>query len=128
MAKTRVFISFDYDHDLDLKNFLVGQALNEDAPFKIADWSVKTASPGWKEDARRRIRAADVVAVICGQYTHTATGVAAESKIAQDEGVSYFFLKGRKDKTCTKPTSAKSSDKLYKWTWENLKLLIGGSR
>jgi len=32
MAKPRVFISFDYDHDLDLKNLLVGQARNDDSP------------------------------------------------------------------------------------------------
>ncbi len=41
MAKTRVFISFDYDHDADLKTLLVGQAKNQDSPFEIADWSVK---------------------------------------------------------------------------------------
>lgn len=128
MGKTRVFISFDYDHDLDLKNLLVGQAKNSDSPFEIADWSIKDPSPGWKAEARRRIRASDVVAVICGQHTHTATGVAAELTISQEEGVSYFLLKGRADKTCTKPTSAKSSDKLYNWTWPNLKLLVGGSR
>ena len=128
MAKTRVFISFDYDHDLDLKNLLVGQAKNPDSPFEIADWSVKTASPGWREDARKRIRASDVVAVICGQYTHTATGVGVELSIAQDEGVSYFLLWGRADKTCTKPTTAKSTDQIYKWTWDNLKQLIGGAR
>lgn len=128
MAMTRVFISFDYDHDLDLKNFLVGQAKNADAPFEIADWSVKKASPGWKDDARKRISSSDVVAVICGEHTHTATGVATELTIAQDESIDYFLLKGRKEKACTKPTSAKSSDKMYKWTWENLKLLVGGSR
>ena len=32
------------------------------------------------------------------------------------------------DKTCTKPTTALSTDKIYKWTWDNLKTLIGGSR
>lgn len=26
MAKVRAFISFDYDHDLDLKTLLIGQA------------------------------------------------------------------------------------------------------
>lgn len=128
MAKTRVFISFDYDHDLDLKNLLVGQAKNPDSPFEIADWSVKTASPTWKEEARRRIRASDVVAVICGEHTHTATGVGVELAIAQEEGVSYFLLWGRTGKTCTKPTTAKSSDQIYKWTWDNLKSLIGGAR
>ena len=128
MAKTRVFISFDYDHDSILKEFLVGQSRNDDSPFEIADWSIKTASPGWKNEARRRIRASDVVAVICGQHTHTATGVAIELSIAQDEGIPYFLLRGYRDKTCTRPTTARPSDKMYEWTWENLKSLIGGAR
>ena len=36
------FISFDYDHDDDLRIMLVGQSKNRDTPFSIADWSVKT--------------------------------------------------------------------------------------
>lgn len=128
MGKTRVFISYDYDYDLDLKNLLVGQAKNADSPFEISDWSIKDASPGWRNEARRRIRASDVVAVICGEHTHTASGVAVELSIAQDESVSYFLLQGRANTTCRKPTSAKSTDKIYTWTWDNLKKLVGGSR
>lgn len=41
MAKTRTFISFDYDHDSDLKSLLVGQAKNDDSPFSITDMSIK---------------------------------------------------------------------------------------
>ena len=128
VAKTRVFISFDYDHDLDLKNLLVGQAKHLDSPFEIADWSVKDESKTWKDDARKRIRASGVVAVICGDYTDKATGVAIEVTIAQEENVPYFLLNGHSDRTGKKPTSAKSTDKIYKWTWDNLKALIGGSR
>ncbi len=128
MAATRVFISFDYDHDNDLKTMLAGQAKHQDSPFEIADWSIKTASPGWKDEARRRIRACGVVAVICGQHTHTADGVSFEFKIAQEEGVPYFLLHGRSGKTCKKPTAAKPSDKIYEWTWPNLKQLVGGAR
>lgn len=129
MVKKRAFISFDYDHDLDLKNLLVGQARNEESPFEIADFSIKEPLSGdWKAKARTRIKGCAVVIVICGQYTHSASGVSAELKIAQEESVSYFLLKGRSDKTCTKPTSAKSGDKIYRWTWDNLKALIGGSR
>jgi len=129
MAKKRVFISFDYDHDLDLKNLLVGQAKNEDTPFEIADFSIKEAiSEDWKKKARTRIKGCDVVAVICGEHTDTASGVSAEVKIAQEEEVDYFLLWGRKDKTCKKPKAAKTSDKVYKWTWDNLKALIGGAR
>lgn len=129
MAKTRVFISFDYDHDSDLKTLLVGQAKNEDSPFEIADFSIKEAiSEDWKKKARTRIKGCDVVAVICGEQTDTASGVTAEVKIAQEEKVNYFLLWGRKDKTCKKPKGAKDSDKIYRWTWDNLKQLIGGSR
>lgn len=128
MAATRVFISFDYDNDNDLKNLLVGQSRNEDSPFVIADWSIKVASPQWKEEARRRIRASDVVAVICGHHTENATGVSTELSIAQDEGISYFLLAGRSTGTNKKPTSANASDKMYTWTWDNLKTLITGGR
>lgn len=41
--KTRVFISFDYEHDIDLKNLLVGQARHHDSPFEIMDMSIKEA-------------------------------------------------------------------------------------
>jgi len=129
MARVRAFISFDYDHDEDLKILLVGQAKNPDSPFDIADFSVKEPLTGdWREKVRRRIRSVDQVAVICGQYTHTATGVAAEVSIAREERVPYFLLHGRAGKTCTKPTSALSTDKIYDWTWPNLKLLFAGNR
>jgi hypothetical protein len=129
MAKKRVFISFDYDHDEILKTFLVGQSKHEDSPFELSDWSIKEPITGdWKAKARTRIKSVDVVAVICGQHTDTATGVNAELTIAQEEKVPYFLLAGYADKTCVKPKAAKSTDKLYKWTWENLKTLIGGGR
>lgn len=129
MAKKRVFISFDYDHDLDLKNLLVGQAKNKDSPFEIADFSIKEPiSEEWKKKARTRIKGCDVVTVICGEHTDAASGVSAEVKIAQEEDVDYFLLWGRSSKTCKKPKAAKTSDKIYKWTWDNLKELIGGAR
>lgn len=129
MGKKRTFISFDYDHDLDLKNLLVGQARNTDSPFEITDMSIKeTIAKDWKANARRRIRGCDVVVVICGKNTDSATGVSAELKIAQEEGVPYFLLYGRANDNCVKPVAAKNSDKMYRWTWNNLKLLIGGAR
>jgi hypothetical protein len=41
MAKTKVFVSFDYDHDETLKVFLIGQSKHDDSPFDLADWSIK---------------------------------------------------------------------------------------
>jgi MTH538 TIR-like domain (DUF1863) len=129
MAVSRVFTSFDYDHDDDLRVLFVGQSKHTDTPFELADWSLKEPMTGdWKEKVRKRIRAVDQLVIICGEYTHTVTGVSAEIKIAQEEKKPYFLLRGRKDKTCTKPTAALSSDKIYDWTWDNLKNLIGGAR
>jgi len=129
MAKKRVFVSFDYDHDASLKILLVGQAKLTDSPFELADWSIKEPITGdWKARARTRIKSVDVVAVICGEHTDTATGVSAELLIAQEESVPYFLLKGYAEKTCVKPKAAKSTDKMYSWTWPNLKDLIGGGR
>ena len=128
MARTRVFISFDYDHDQDLKNLLVGQAKNPDSPFEIADWSVKEASGDWKEDARRRILRAEQVAVICGEHADTATGVNIEIRLARAEKKPYFLLAGRAEGKNRKPTAALPSDRMYTWTWANLKTLIAGGR
>jgi hypothetical protein len=125
----RVFIAFDYDYDESLRNLLVGQAKNPDTPFEIADWSVKEPFTGdWKKKVRDRIRRTDQVIVICGEHTHAATGVSAEVEIAQDEEKPYFLLWGYADKTCYKPTAAKPDDKIYRWTWPNLKSLIKGDR
>ena len=129
MVKKRVFISFDYDNDSDLKALLVGQARNSDSPFEITDMSIKEKiSSDWKNNARRRIKGCDVVIVICGRKTNTATGVSVELRIAQEENVDYFLLNGRVGGKCVKPTTARSSDKIYDWTWNNLKLLVGGAR
>ncbi|NCB52066.1 MAG: hypothetical protein EOM54_09325 [Clostridia bacterium] len=129
MAKKRTFISFDYDHDNDLKTLLVGQARNDDSPFEITDMSIKeTIKSDWKAKAKTRIKGCDVVIVICGEHTNTATGVSAELEIAQEEKIPYFLLYGRAAKNCIKPRAAKSTDKIYKWTWDNLKRLINGER
>lgn len=129
MAKKRVFTSFDFDHDDDLQNLLVGQSKNPDSPFELADWSLKEPLTGdWKEKIRTRIKKCDLVIVMCGEHTDKATGVNAELRITQDEEIHYFLLYGRSEKTCVKPTAAKSDDKMYKWTWDNLKTLIGGAR
>jgi hypothetical protein len=127
--KTKVFISFDYDHDEDIKNLFCGQAKHDDTPFEITDMSVKEALIGdWKEKVRQKIRRVDQVVVICGEYTHTATGVAAEVRIAQEENKPYFHLWGRNGRACTKATTATTTDKIYNWTWENVGTLLNGGR
>jgi hypothetical protein len=129
MTKKRVFISFDYDHDEGAKIMLAGQARLSDSPFDFTDASVKDHLPGdWKEKVRRRFENIDVVVVLCGHNTHRAAGVAAELAIAQERNKTYFLMAAYADGNCTRPTTAKSGDTIYKWTWLNLKALIGGQR
>lgn len=125
---TRLFISFDYDHDRTLKEFLIGQSKLVDSPFEVHDWSIKEASWDWKEKARHRIARSDSVGVICGHNTHLAVGVDAEIQIARQANVPYFLLAGYSSGLNRKPAAALSRDQLYVWTWPNLKALIGGSR
>ncbi|HHW69359.1 MAG TPA: hypothetical protein GX747_03385 [Tenericutes bacterium] len=129
MVKKRAFISFDYDHDEELKIALIGQSKNPDSPFEIVDMSIKEAiDSNWKIHARKRIKSCDVVIVICGHHTDTAKGVSAEISIAKEEKIPYFLLSGRVKGNVVKPKGSLSSDKIYKWTWENLQLLLKGYR
>lgn len=129
MAKKRAFISFDFDHDDDIRVLLAGQAKHPDTPFDFADRSLKEALTGdWKTKIKGRISNTDLTIVLCGEWTHTATGVAEELRITQELGNPYFLLGGRSNKICTRPVTARTTDKIYDWTWPNLKILIDGGR
>jgi len=129
MARQKVFVSFDFDNDSTIKMFLVNQSKLPDTPFDIWDSSVKEHMDGdWVAKVRAKIRNVDIVCVLCGEKTHTAKGVAIELQIAKELGKPYFLLKGYKERACTKPTTATTADKMYDWTWDNLKTLIHGGR
>ena len=128
-TKKKAFISFDFDHDEDAKILLTEQARLPDSPFEITDASVRESQTGdWGDKVRRRMDDIDVVIVLCGEHAYLAKGVAAELTIAQEKNKPYFLLTAYAHRTCTRPTSAMASDKVYEWTWDNLKTLIGGWR
>ena len=128
-AKKRAFISFDFEHDEDTKILLDEQTRLPDSPFEITDASVREPlTDDWGDKVRRRMDNIDVVIVLCGEHAFLSKSMAAELKIAQEKNTPYFLLSAYAHRTCTKPTSAMSSDKLYEWTWDHLKTLIGGWR
>lgn len=122
---TRVFVSFDYDYDVDLKNALIGQSLLPDSPFQIVDLSLKDASPDWVQRARARIRSVDQVVVLCGTHMTSAKGVDVEVGLARTERKPFFCLNGRDGAVLP---AAAVGEKLYDWTWPNLRLLLAGAR
>ena len=100
MTNKRAFISFDYDHDEDIKILLAGQAKHPDSPFDFKDASVKEHLTGdWKEKVRRRMDNIDVVIVLCGQSTHTAKGVSEELQSRKTRARNIFCSLGMPTRT-----------------------------
>ena len=63
------------------------------------------------------------------EYSQVTINLLLETaKIALEEKIPCFLLSGYKDKANKKPVSARPDDKMYTWTWGNLKALIGGAR
>jgi hypothetical protein len=77
VAKTKIFVSFDYDEDRALRDFIVGQAKLPDSPFEVADYSLKEATREavWERKARTAISRADKFVVMLGPRTRFAPGV-----------------------------------------------------
>lgn len=124
MAKKRVFVSFDFDNDKVLKEFIIGQARLPDSPFEVIDSSLKEAAPmkTWEEKARAAIKRSDIVLVIVGPKTYKASGVLKEVKVAREEGVHIVQVIGYKEGNYTPIPDA---GRLYAWNWDNLKKLLG---
>ena len=126
MAVPRVFVSFDFDHDEELKDALVGQARMKNTSFEFADWSLKEPVRGnWKAEAGKRIGRSAMVWVICGEHTDTATGVSAEVQIARKQGKPVHYIEGRKNGNCKLPNAALPEDQILDWTWGNLAVILG---
>lgn len=125
MARTRVYVSFDAEHDADLVALLRDQAKRPESTFEIVPRS-HGASSGETAEARARaeIQAADEVVVICGEHTRDSPRVTADLGIAREESKPYLLLWGRREKMCTKPEGATTHDAMYSWTRDVLERQI----
>jgi hypothetical protein len=123
LGKKRVFVSFDFDNDRALKEFIIGQAKLPDSPFEIVDCSLKEAAPmkTWEEKARKAIQSADLVLVMVGPQTSRANGVLKEVEMARGAGIKIVQIIGYKDGTYT---AVPNAGRLYAWNWDNLKKLL----
>lgn len=124
MAKKKVFVSFDFDNDKTLKDFIVGQAKNSDSPFEVSDHSLKEAAPqaDWEKRARAAIARADVFIVMLGSKTKTASGVLKEVAMANDQNKSRFQIIGYSNGS--EDWAVPGGGRTYGWSWENLKKLL----
>ncbi len=124
MAKKKVFVSFDFDNDKVLKDFIIGQSKLADSPFEVIDHSLKEAAPekNWLEKATAAIKRADIFIVMLGPKTKTAHGVLKEIKVANDLNKVKFQIIGYKDGSSD--WAVPNAGRTYSWSWENLKNLL----
>lgn len=125
MAKTKVFVSFDFDNDKDLKELMIGQAKLHDSPFEAADFSLKEAAPqkDWLDKARRAIMRADVFIVMLGPKTKKAPGVLKEVKLANELEKKRMF-QIFSPKGGSEDWAVPGAGRAYRWNWPNLKKLL----
>lgn len=123
MVKKRVFVSFDFDNDKMLKDFIIGQSRLTDSPFEVIDTSLKESAPmkTWDDKARAAIKRSDIVVVMVGPKTHKAPGVLKEVGMAREEGIPIVQVIGYKDGDYT---TVPNAGRLYAWSWDNMKKLL----
>ena len=120
--KIPTYISFDYENDKTLKEFVIGQSKKDDALFQITDHSIKEAVSGdWEIEAEKRIMRSEVILVIVGNYSHSAQGVLKEVALGRKHGKKVVQMIGYRDAS---PTPVPNAGRLYCWTQENLKTIF----
>jgi hypothetical protein len=122
MANPRALISFDFDNNLTEKNLFVGQAKNSRTPFNIEDWSSKESLPQkeWEDLIKSKINKCNMLIVLVGKKTHTATGVVKEISFAKAQDVPIFGVYvGGADSSTTLPAGLPRY-KTVDWDWEDI--------
>lgn len=124
MPKKRVFVSFDFDNDKALKEFIIEQCRRDDSPFEVSDHSLKEEFPMrlWEDKARSAIRRSEIVIVMVGPETHKAPGVLKEVRMAREADIQIVQIIGYRDSS---PTPVPNAGRLLRWNWDNLKRLLG---
>lgn len=122
--KKKVFISFDFDNDRVLKEFIIGQAALSDSPFEVQDVSLKEAAPerSWELKAKAAIARSDQFIVMLGPTTARASGVLKEVRFARELKIPSFQIIGYKDGKSS--WAVAGAGQTYAWSWPTLKRLL----
>jgi hypothetical protein len=124
VAKTKVFVSFDFDNDRVLRDFIIGQAKLPDSPFEISDYSLKEASRQtlWERKAHTAISRADKFVVMLGPKTRFARGVLKEVAMARRLGTPRLQIIGYTDGS--RDWAVPGAGRTYRWHWATLKPVL----
>jgi hypothetical protein len=104
MADPRAFLSFDYDHDADSRVLFAGQGRkNSPTSFAIGDWSSKFVLPQrtWETTIEAKIARCNMLIVLVGRRTGSASGVIKEIAMAKARDVPVFgvYVDGASSRT-----------------------------
>jgi hypothetical protein len=123
-SKNRIFISFPVE-DKWARDYLVGQARNENSPFEFVDMSVKQPwDEKWKTQCRSRIKGCDATIALVSKNIKKADGHLWEIKTSKEERVP---VRGIYVTTDDRPTSLPSEldgVRVVGWTWANIKSFL----
>lgn len=122
MANPRAFISFDFDNNKDEKVLFAGQAKNSRTPFNIEDWSSKTELPQreWERLIEDKINKCNILIVLVGKRTYTATGVIKEISFAKANNVPVFGVYVGGANATTDLPAGLPRNRTIAWDWERI--------
>lgn len=122
MADPRAFISFDFDNNSGEKLYFAGQVKNSRTPFNVADWSSKKHLPQkeWEELIESKISKCNMLIVLVGKKTHSATGVEKEIQFAKSNNVPIFTVYVDGADTDTNLPDGLPRSRVVPWDWEKI--------
>lgn len=122
MADPRAFISYDFDNNSTEKLLFAGQAKNSRTPFNIEDWSSKSSLPQkeWEELIKTKVNKCNMLIVLVGKKTSTATGVVKEIAFAKSQNIPVFgvYVDGA-DSTTSLPDGLQRN-RTIEWDWKKI--------
>ncbi len=114
-----MFIAFAAE-DAVYRDFLRGQAKNNESPFDFVDMSVKEPfDEKWKTNCRARIKGCDGFIALISKNTYYADGAKWEMQCARDERIPMIGVHIHKDDKGAVP-AALAGKRVIEWTWDGI--------
>jgi hypothetical protein len=122
MADPRAFISFDADNNRIERLLFCGQTKLSTIPFKVQDWSSKDVLPQktWKQTIETKISACNMLIVLVGKKTSSASGVCAEISMATLNNVPIFGVYVDDAGSFTPLPVGLRRTRTIRWTWQGV--------
>ena len=117
-VKVKVFLSFEFKRDADLRGSFFAQAHH--LSYEIEDYSLKEAyrphNNSWKKKARKQIDLSDIVIVVLGDDTDNAPGVRVEMTLKNQ-----LYKPGFQIRPTTRTSgSVRGGGDVVPWDWNKI--------